>query len=193
MLAEKCGRNPWRAAVWVLLGAVAACGAPERQPPPAAPAAEEPADWASLLPYGAVPFDGILTGGQPSPAELEAVRDAGFETVINLRRPGERGTQGEAERVGELGMRYVSIPVAGADGLTEENARALAAALALASGPVLVHCGSSNRVGALFALKAFHLDGASPEQALEIGRAAGLTRLEGAVREKLGLAAGDGD
>jgi protein tyrosine phosphatase (PTP) superfamily phosphohydrolase (DUF442 family) len=102
--------------------------------------------------------------------------------------PDERGTKGEPEKIAELGMRYVSIPVDGKAGLNEENAAALAAALDEADRPVLVHCGSGNRVGALLAVKAFWLDGASAEEALEIGLAGGVTRLEPMVRELLGLA-----
>ena len=37
------------------------------------------------------------------------------------------------------------------------------------------------------ALEAFWLDGASAEQALELGKASGVTRLEPTVREMLGL------
>ena len=146
-------------------------------------------DWAELLPNARQTFEGVLAGGQPSPDQLEAARAAGFRTVINLRVPGERDTHGEPERVEALGMSYVSIPVQGADGLTEENARRLARALEEAEYPVIVHCGSGNRVAGLFALKAFYLDGKSAEQALAIGAQAGLTRLEPAVEERLAAAA----
>lgn len=159
-----------------------------RGEPAAAPQAVEGAgpgavDPTTLVRNGKMPFEGVLTGGQPSDEQLTALRDAGYETVINLRRPDERGTRGEAEKVAALGMTYVSLPVAGAAGLTEENAAALAAALDEVARPVLLHCGSGNRVGALLAVKAFWLDGASAEEALEIGRGAGLTRMEPAVRE----------
>ena len=53
----------------------------------------------------------------------------------------------------------------------------------LGDEPTVLYCGSSNRVGALLALKAYWLDGADPEDALELGRAAGMTRLEGRVTE----------
>jgi hypothetical protein len=39
-------------------------------------------------------------------------------------------------------------------------------------------------------MKAFYVDGMSPEEALVIGEEAGMTRLEPTVREKLGLPAG---
>ena len=51
-------------------------------------------------------------------------------------------------------------------------------------GPVLIHCASSNRVGALLALRE-SLRGASDEEALEFGKQAGMTRLEPLVKERL--------
>ena len=66
----------------------------------------------------------------------------------------------------------------------------LDAALAAAEpGGVLVACGSANRVGAAFALRAVTVAGADPEAALELGRAAGMTGTEPRVRELLGLPA----
>jgi len=145
-------------------------------------------DPITLVKNGMMPFEGVLTGGQPTDEQLAALRDVGYKTVINLRQPDERGTRGEAETVAELGMAYVSIPVAGKEGLNEENAAALAAALDQADGPVLLHCGSGNRVGALLALKAFWLEGATAEEAMDVGLAGGVTRLEPVVRELLGMA-----
>ncbi len=56
--------------------------------------------------------------------------------------------------------------------------------LAGIEGPVLLHCRTGNRVGALLALRA-SMQGASDEEALEIGRKAGLGSLETAVVEQL--------
>jgi hypothetical protein len=53
--------------------------------------------------------------------------------------------------------------------------------------PVVLHCASSNRVGALLAMKAFYLDDATPEEALALAKKAGITRMEPSVRQKLGL------
>lgn len=53
--------------------------------------------------------------------------------------------------------------------------------------PVALACASGNRVGVLLAARAFWFDGASPDQALTLGKQAGLTRLEPVVRSLLGL------
>ncbi|MDR5880476.1 hypothetical protein [Caballeronia sp. LZ032] len=51
--------------------------------------------------------------------------------------------------------------------------------------PVIVHCGSGNRVGALFALRAAWVKGVDVPKAIEIGRQHGLTKLEDDVRRIL--------
>jgi len=135
------------------------------------------------------PWPGIFTGGQPTKQNLQQAQASGIRTVINLRMPQEKGMpEDEQATIEQLGMRYVSIPVDVSTGLTEDNAQKLADTLKAAGAtPVIVHCGSGNRVGALFALKAFHVDGASAEESLEVGRKAGLTKLEPRVRSLLGL------
>ena len=153
-------------------------------------AASPPAD--ELLLNGVFVEEGVLAGGQPTSDQLDALAAAGYRTVINMRLPDEQGNT-QAAAVEELGMTYVTVPVEGAAGLSEERTRAFAEAMAAAEGPVVVHCGSGNRVGALFALKAFYVDGQSVEDSVQLGVDAGMTRLEGAVREHLAAAESAGD
>lgn len=131
------------------------------------------------------PLPNVISGGQPTDAQLRAARDKGFRTVINLRAAGEEGVDTARSRVEALGMTYVWIPVAGSAGLTVENARAMMAALQSAKSPTLLHCASGNRIGALFALHAFHGDGKTADEAIRIGKAAGMTRAESVIRERL--------
>ncbi|MCB1596489.1 MAG: hypothetical protein KDI87_02140 [Gammaproteobacteria bacterium] len=49
----------------------------------------------------------------------------------------------------------------------------------------MIHCTSSNRVGALIALRAATLQGMSGDAAVELGKTWGLGSLEPAVRERL--------
>jgi len=126
----------------------------------------------------------VVASGQPDADILAMARDAGFTTVIDLRAESEDRGMDEAAVVEEMGMQYVSLPVEGAAGVTFENAAALDKYLAEAEGPVFVHCKSGNRVGALFALRAAAA-GASAEEAVAAGKAAGLGSLEKAVREQL--------
>jgi protein tyrosine phosphatase (PTP) superfamily phosphohydrolase (DUF442 family) len=89
----------------------------------------------------------------------------------------------EAAVVTRNGMAYYHVPVNGADGVTLENARMVDRILLENSDKtVLVHCASSNRVGALMALRAGWLDGKPVEKALEVGREHGMTSLEDKVK-----------
>lgn len=127
----------------------------------------------------------VLTGGQPSETDLDLLKQSGFRRVISLRAEGEDTGYDEAAKVRALGMSYISIPVSTDKGLDAETAQYLRSVLAQSSEPTLLHCGSGNRVGAMYAIGAFHLDGDSLEQAIEKGRAAGLTGFEPRVREML--------
>jgi len=126
----------------------------------------------------------IIASGQPDQRVLEIVKDAGFVAVIDLRSAEEDRGLDEARAIESLGMSYVLLPIAEAEDISFENAKALDEILARFDGPVLVHCASGNRVGALFALRA-SLAGDSDKEALLAGKAAGLTRLEPVVKKRL--------
>jgi len=130
------------------------------------------------------PVDGVTSAGQPDQAALEVFADAGYATVIDLRGEGEDRGFDEAAVVEDLGLHYVTLPIEDSDAISFENARKLDALLQEYPGPVLVHCGSGNRVGALLALRA-SLEGADDERALAVGREGGLTGLESVVQERL--------
>lgn len=137
------------------------------------------------IPFALTPAEGVLTGGQPTAAQFEAARQAGYKTIINLRGHGEAGVAEQAKSLPAMGFAYHHLPVDGGAGVTVDNAKTFARLLDEAEAPVMVHCGSGNRIGALAAMKAFHLDGASADEALKIGRAWGLTGLEPVVRARL--------
>lgn len=126
---------------------------------------------------------GQVASGQPDGAALDVLKEAGFTTVIDMRAAGEDRGMDEATEVAARNMQYISFPIAAADDISYANARELERLLSSTAGPVLVHCASGNRVGALYALRE-KLAGASDEEALAVGKAAGLTRLEPVVVEQ---------
>ena len=103
----------------------------------------------------------------------------------NLTLDSETPDFDEAAAARHKGLLYRNLPINGANGLSLENVKAFDALLRSAERPVLVHCASSNRVGAIAALKAAWLDGASAEQAIAIGKFWGLKGLEAEVRTRL--------
>lgn len=133
------------------------------------------------------PRAGLFTGGPPPSAAWPKITGSGVSMVIDLRMPAEKGGQEEAEKVRALGMAYEELPIAGAAAITGENAARLWRLVSQSERPVLVHCASGNRVGALLSIGAWQQGGMTPRQALEFGKAAGLGSLEPRVRELLRL------
>lgn len=136
------------------------------------------------LPNRKDPVAGLTTAGQPSAEQLAAAAKSGVKTVIDLRALTEDRGMDERAAVEKLGMSYVTLPVEGGNGVTYANATALDKLLANAKGPVLVHCATGNRAGALLALRD-KLKGADNDAALAFGVASGLTGLKPAVEKKL--------
>lgn len=127
----------------------------------------------------------IAVSGQPDEENLKKASESGYKTVINLR-PREEWPFDEESLVKDLGMKYVLIPISNPQSLNLEKAKQLQIILNDKSAyPLLIHCGSSNRVGALYALYEY-LDKKLPvDRAIEIGKRAGMTSpaLEERVKE----------
>jgi protein tyrosine phosphatase (PTP) superfamily phosphohydrolase (DUF442 family) len=166
-------------------GAWLAPQSPAAAAPAAAPAPAP--DPGSLLPNGRQPLPGVLTGGQPTDEQLDALAAAGYKTLVTLRVPAEAPPP-LADRARGLGLRYVELPVAGAQDLTAEKVAELGKLLGDRTAyPLAIHCASGNRVGALLALEQVQVEGKDAKEALAIGLDAGLTHLEPKVRELLSL------
>lgn len=153
---------------------------------PALAGLPEAADPGQIPAYRLVRPD-VAVAGQPAPEALARLKDMGFRTVVNMRAAKE-GPEGEREAVEAQGLRYVSVPVT-PESFSLADVEAVERVLAdPASGPVLLHCSSSNRVGGAWAVLESRR-GRSPEEALAAGRAAGLHSppMEAAVRRLLGL------
>lgn len=135
-------------------------------------------------PFQFQPRARLLCAGQPDAQGFQQAAQAGVKAVLNLRPDAEMDWD-EAALLQQLGLEYMQIPVASHADLSQGNARKLNAWLASHQDEtVLVHCASSNRVGALLALGAA-LEGADTASALELGRQAGLTKMEPVVASLL--------
>lgn len=131
------------------------------------------------------PRPGLYTAGQPSAQQLREAAANGITTIIDLRRPDEDRGYDEAALAEQLGLRYVRLPIAGASDITEANARTLDRILRQDDGKTLLHCASANRAGALLSVLDARVNGAAVENALMLGRAAGMTSLEPTARAVL--------
>ena len=131
------------------------------------------------------PVNGVTSAGQPDEQALRVFADSGYVAVIDMRGINEnRGLEDEQASVEATGMEYIAFPITSGDEISFDSARKLDGLLGDLDGPVLIHCGSGNRVGAVLALR-HSLSGADNEESLEHGRDAGMTSLEAAVRERL--------
>lgn len=123
------------------------------------------------------PVKGLLVGGQPSLMDLEKIKTLGFETIISLR-PVEEDIReinyDERAEAAKLGLDFVRIPIMSAMDLTPKNLSLLDMALAAAKGKAFVHCRTGNRVGAMLALRAFHMQNTPMSDAIALGEKAGL-------------------
>ncbi|MFT5295115.1 MAG: hypothetical protein ACI9YH_001125 [Colwellia sp.] len=124
----------------------------------------------------------FIVGGQPSENDLVILSKRGIKTVINLRGDGEFNDFNEKAKVEALGMNYISIPIAGASGINNENLNLFSKAIENQE-QAFIHCASGNRVGAMFALDAHFNHHKSLEEAITVGKKSGLTRLESTVRK----------
>lgn len=138
------------------------------------------------IPNARLSEDGLLVGGQPSPQHFRAIQQAGYRMVVSLRTEGEKGDEGERAAVERLGMKFVSLPVPGPSGLTEENARTLSKVLSERDVlPAVVHCAIGERAAALLGLKAFVVDRMSALGAIDLAKRLGMNKLENPLRERI--------
>ena len=125
-----------------------------------------------------------VSAGQPDSAVLSTFAEAGYVAVVDLRTDKEDRGFDEPATVMGLGMSYVSMPINSEVDINFEKAAELDQIISGFNGPVLVHCASGNRVGALFALNN-KAQGSSDEEAIAAGKTAGMTRLEPEVLKVL--------
>ncbi len=130
----------------------------------------------------------MVASGRLDSADIAKLKSAGIHLVIDLSEDSETPYFDEAAAVRAAGIDYRSLPISGAAGLTSGHVAELDRLIAEADGqPTLIHCASSNRVGALMALRAASLQGQLPEAAIEIGKAWGLKSLEPVVKQQLAM------
>jgi|TARA_B110000914_G_scaffold121972_1_gene106404 uncharacterized protein (TIGR01244 family) len=116
----------------------------------------------------------LATSGTISTGGVKELAEKGFATIIDLRTENE-GTAEEKKNVESAGMSYINIPVTGA-GINHKQLAVFTKAIENTQPPILVHCASGNRVGALWTT--YRLSkGINSKIAFEEGRTAGMKPL----------------
>ena len=116
----------------------------------------------------------FASAGQPKDAAFEKLKANGFKSVLNLRTSTEVDLNAEKEKVEKAGLRYISIPVVGSAPKPEQAEEFLKAVKDKQNQPMLIHCGSANRVGGFWMIHRVLNDGWSEEKALEEATKIGL-------------------
>lgn len=134
----------------------------------------------------------MIFAGQPDESAVKEAAGRGMKVVVNLRAPEEMAQVkfDEAKVAGEAGMAYVTAPMQGAalsDADREKVFSLLDEARKPGGKPVLLHCGTSNRVGYVWGLYQASRQKLNAEDAVAQAKAAGMKSpaLEKALREKL--------
>jgi protein tyrosine phosphatase (PTP) superfamily phosphohydrolase (DUF442 family) len=124
------------------------------------------------------PLPGWVTGGQPTPDHLSALRKAGCEVVVDNRDPMEPRPYDEAAMVKQLGMDYVNIPVVHGAVTAATMAKLHSLLRKIAGRRALLHCSSGNRTAAAM-IPYFMIDeGMNEEQAVDVAMRMGLRSAE---------------
>lgn len=120
--------------------------------------------------------DGNYYAGIPTEEGLRTLAERGVTLVISLLTEEQQERMvafDEPGMLAEMGVRFEQIPISTAEYSSTQVDR-FAELIADQDEPFLLHCGSSNRVGALWASYLNRHRGIEVDEAIEIGRSVGL-------------------
>ncbi len=119
-------------------------------------------------------LDDIYLAGQPTAEDFQEFKKRGVKSVLNLRTKDEMDFD-EAKTLKNLGLEYHHIPIASPDSLTDENFDKLRKLLnEKEQRPLVLHCASANRVGAVWLAHRVLDGGLTYEAALAEAKTVGL-------------------
>jgi uncharacterized protein (TIGR01244 family) len=121
----------------------------------------------------AFPEPGVMTAGQPTGEQVQLLAEDGYKTILDLRTPAEPRGFDEIEAARQNGLAYVNVPVSLAT-LDQATIDLFLAAMKKAQKPVIIHCSTADRVGALWYAWLILEKGKSTAAALDRAKAAGL-------------------
>src|SRR5688500_4492684 len=118
----------------------------------------------------------VACGGATETSALDGLAKDGFKSVINLRLASEANANIElnAAHARSPGLNYIHVPFNAAQPEPKVLDQFLAAIANKANQPAYVHCGSANRVGAVWLVKRVLQDGWTIEKATEEAKLIGL-------------------
>ncbi len=118
----------------------------------------------------------VACAGAITPENVSGIRDMGFVSIVNLRRPSEDGARIEEEAAAarSVGLTYVHIPFNSRAPDTAAVDEFLAAFSEPNMEPSFIHCAGGSRAAAMWYAKRVIVDGLDIDHALEEAKRLGL-------------------
>lgn len=123
--------------------------------------------------------ENVATGAQPKPAAFAKLASNGYRSVLTLRTDKENvDLKKDRELTEAAGMRYIQIPVVTAAPDPKHVEEFIKTVQDKKNYPMLIYCGSANRVAAFWMIYRVVAEGWAEEKAMEEAVKIGLTRPE---------------
>ena len=119
----------------------------------------------------------IGCAGATDSKALAGIAKLGYKAVLNLREATEDGVNIEESRSAAeaAGLKYIHLPFKSSAPDPKVVDEFLKVVADTANQPLFIHCGSANRVGAMWLIKRMITDKWTEERALAEARSIGLT------------------
>ena len=119
----------------------------------------------------------IGCAGATDSKALASIAKLGYKTVLNLREATEDGVNIDESRVAAeaAGLKYIHLPFKGSAPDPKVADEFLKVVADTSNQPLFIHCGSANRVGAMWLIKRMVADKWPEERAVAEAKSLGLT------------------
>jgi uncharacterized protein (TIGR01244 family) len=115
--------------------------------------------------------------GATDPKAMAGLAALGYKAVLNLREASEADVRIDESRAAAeaAGLKYIHLPFKGSAPDSKVADEFLKVVADTANQPLFIHCGSANRVGAMWLIKRMVVDKWTEERALAEAKAIGLS------------------
>jgi uncharacterized protein (TIGR01244 family) len=120
--------------------------------------------------------DRVATGAQPTPEQVTALSDEGFNAIVSLREESEFNDGPQSQAARKAGIQFIRVPVSNQNPADAAVDQFLTATDDEGLYPIFVYCASANRAAALWMIRRVLRDGWTVQAAEEEAARSGLTK-----------------
>lgn len=129
----------------------------------------------------------LLIGGQPDADALADLVNRGYTSILTVRAEGEIEWDEQSE-VEALGMTFHRVEMSNpVQEITDDQVAMFADIMEQRDGPMVLHCGSGNRVAGLWATWLIEHEGVKPDEAIRLATEVGMRDSMKALVERRAL------